>query len=41
MTILFLAFLGLLIAGIPVFAATALSAILYIWMNGQIGRAHV
>ncbi|MFM8678926.1 MAG: TRAP transporter large permease [Alphaproteobacteria bacterium] len=34
MTILFLAFLGLLLAGVPVFAATALSAILYIWMNG-------
>ena len=34
MTILFLAFLGLLLAGVPVFAATALSAIFYIWMNG-------
>jgi len=34
MTILFLAFLGLLLAGVPVFAATALSAILYIWING-------
>ena len=34
MTVLFLAFLGLLLAGVPVFAATALSAIFYIWMNG-------
>ena len=34
MTILFLVFLGLLLAGIPVFAATALAAIVYILSNG-------
>ncbi len=34
MTVLFLAFLGLLLAGVPVFAATALAAIAYIWING-------
>jgi tripartite ATP-independent transporter DctM subunit len=33
-TVLFLAFLGLLLAGVPVFAATALAAIAYIWING-------
>lgn len=34
MTILFLSFIVLLLAGIPIFVATALSAMIYIWMNG-------
>lgn len=34
MTILFVAFLLLLLVGVPIFAATALASLSYIWLNG-------
>jgi tripartite ATP-independent transporter DctM subunit len=34
MTLLFVVFLGLLLLGVPVFAATALAALVYIWIHG-------